>query len=293
MIGAMVTIVLLLQTSRHTSSGINKLADNVSSIAKPKKELLKSAKKTIWVRTVSPENDENPAYAKRFNEIMMLVDLEERKRQLDALFQEWTSRDAPAAAAFVLTVQDEDLRKESMLRVMQTWGTQDAKSALAWAKDAGFDTNYEREVAMSMACAQVANTNPAEAIRLALQYKFDESSVDLLEGLTARWAETDLSAASDWVIKQPAGEWRDKLIQSIALEGFDAAPDASTQLVLDQIPAGDDRDKAILSLVSKLAFNDSDKALAWVESFPEGTLRESALENLSLFQNRQRADKPF
>jgi hypothetical protein len=239
--------------------------------------------------SISPMS--RPAQAVEFDEIAKLTDDAQRRRLVDKLFQKWVLDDAPGAAGFVLTVENEDQRKEAMLSVMQTWGVQDAGAALTWAATAAFANDYEREVAMSMTCSQVARTDPAEALRLALQHKLDESADGLCEGLTARWAETDLPAARDWVFAQPAGAPRDRLIESLALVMFENSPAKASQLILDQIPAGEGQDKAILSLAGRLALQNPEQAQQWVATFPEGELRERAMNNLDAILNRQTEDE--
>lgn len=217
---------------------------------------------------------------------MKLDDQMKRERMLDKLFLKWVVRDAPGAAAFALKVEDEDIRKGAILRVMDTWSVQDAQGALSWARDAQFADHYEREVAMSMACTKVSRSDPQEAIRLAIEYKLDDGANGLMGGLTAQWAQNDVASAREWAIGQPPGEQRNSLIESIALVMFDNNPANAAQLILDQIPAGESRDKAVLSILSSLAIRNPEAAQAWAEAFPEGPLRASALEELDRIQNR-------
>ncbi len=235
---------------------------------------------------VLPSNRSERQFTEQFNEIMELGDPMRRHRMLDTLFQRWVVHDATAAAEFARTLADEDLRKGAIIRVMETWAVQDAAAALSWARDAQFASPHEREIAMSMTCTQVSLSDPQEAIRLALDYKLDASARGLLEGLTSRWAEMDFPAASSWVIAQPVGEQRDSLIENIALAMVDSSPVKAAQLVMDQIASGENRNKAILLILSGLAFREPDVAQAWASSFPPGPLRDRALEELNRVQNR-------
>ncbi|MBW8782591.1 MAG: hypothetical protein JF599_12010 [Verrucomicrobia bacterium] len=237
--------------------------------------------------TAATQKKPAPTPAEAFAAILNLDDSVQKTGLIDELLQDWATRDAPAAAHFILTIPDEDLRKKYMLHVMQVWGATDPTQALSWAKSAAFDNAYERQVAMSMACTQVARNDPRKAIALAIDYRLDENPNGLLEGLISRWATTDLPAACQWAVTQSAGQQRDNLIESIALTVFDTDPVKATQLVFEQIPAGEHQNKTILALLSRIAFQDPDMAPSWVAALSQGSLRDRAIEQLNNIQNRQ------
>ena len=234
-----------------------------------------------------PKMKPAPPPAEEFDAILGLNDSAEKKRLLDGFFSDWTSRDAAGAAGFVLTVGNEDLRKECILRVMQTWAAQAPKAALSWAQQAAFATPPEREMAMCMACTQVSRSDPQRALGLASDFHLDESAEGLVEGLTTRWAEDDLPAAREWAVSQPAGFLRDSLIESLALVLLADDPVEAARLVLSQTPAGEAQNKTIVDLVSQMALEKPDEAQRWVESFPQGPLRDRAWEQLARVRNQQ------
>lgn len=235
---------------------------------------------------VSPNRNIPAAYPKESKTILDLEEPAEKNLNLDDLSQ-WANRDAPGAASFVLTIGDEDLRKECMLRVIQTWAARDPRSALSWAESAAFENPREREIAMCMACSQLSWRDPQEALRLASEYQLDENAEGLVEGLATRWAESELLATRDWVISQPQGPMRDSLVESIALVVLEVDPAEAARLVLDQIPPGESQKKSILVLLSQMALQNIEAAQKWTDSFPDGPLRIRALETVKNIQNRQ------
>jgi hypothetical protein len=283
MAGAIIAVGLLLRNSRPDAPTVAEGDDLVAtdSLQLPIEET-SAATRIVSVTIPAHLTDED-----KFKTILALDDATERKRQLDELLDDWAVRDPARAGEFVLIIEAEELRKESMLRVMQTWGGNDAAAALVWAKDAPFENDYEREVAMSMACTQHAKTDAPEALRLALAYQFDENDHGLLEGLTSRWAEADFPAARDWVLSIPASDRRDRLIESIALVIFERDPVASSQFLVEHVLPGESLDKAVLALMYQMASRNPAWAQQWLEAFPESPLRDRAAADLKAFQNRQ------
>ncbi len=221
-----------------------------------------------------------------YAEIAIIEDDGRRRSMLDRTFQKWVQQDAAGSADFVLTLANEEQRKESMAHLMQAWATQEPSAALSWSAKASFDNDYERQVAMSIICAQVARTDPVEALKLALEHKLDESPDGPFEGLAARWAETDLEAANEWALSMPPGIKRDRVLGSVAWVMADQAPEQSTRLILDQIPAGEARTNALLAVIDRLALQDRERARRLTDTLPGGELRDRARKNLDAFASR-------
>ena len=148
-------------------------------------------------RTASAENSA-PTLAGEFAEICRLAG-GKRTRKLDELLADWTARAPVATAQFVLTIPDEDLRKECLLRVMRAWADVEPRAALAWVRGAAFANDREREIANCMACTQVAQADPEQALCLAADFDLENRTDGLIEGLTTRWAGDDLAAARRFV----------------------------------------------------------------------------------------------
>ena len=175
------------------------------------------------------------------------------------------------------------IREEMTRRAMQTWAMKDPAAALAWA--AKLPDRDESEVAMIQVCVQVAERDPASAIRLAMSQHLDEIPGDLLGNFTASWATRDLSGARDWVIGQPAGELHDKLMERIVFEYAKTDPSAAAQMVVDRMGSGESQVEAAISVLHQWALQDPQAATAWVGMFPAGTLRDRASQELADFQS--------
>jgi hypothetical protein len=192
---------------------------------------------------------------------------------------EWVIRDAPAAARFVVALDSQHPLREDVMRcLVKFWALHNAPAVLAWASQ--LPDPSERKFALSQACLQMSESDPPGAIQEAIKYRLHEADDGLLENLTAQWATEDLSAACDWVTRQPAGELRDRLMLHVALVWSKSDPAEAARLVLNQIPAGDNQNEAIISVVYQWALQDKEEAKAWVELFPEGVLRQRALNEI-------------
>lgn len=206
---------------------------------------------------------------------------------LDKLFQTWVSRDSPGAAAFVLGIEEEELRRKSLLRVAQNWAMQEPEDALKWVIGAEFETDYERKMAGCMVCTQVAREDPIEAIQLALDYGVNKEAEEILTNLTARWAELDAPAALKWAASQSAGKQRDDLVLGIATVVLNNDPVKAAKLVLQEIPPGEGQNEAVFAILRLWAFKDMAGAKAWAEVFPEGPIRNRAVAELDGIRNGQ------
>ena len=184
-----------------------------------------------------------------------------------------------AAAEEARVIAAPGLREEMTRRAVQAWAERDPAGALAWAGE--LPDRGESEISMMQVCAQVAESDPESAIRLAIGQHLDEAPGDLLGNLTAGWAARDLSGACEWVSDQAEGELRDKLMERIVFEYAKADPARAARLVTEQMRSGESQDEAAVSVLHQWARVDPDAARAWVEVFPDGDLRARVTRELA------------
>ncbi|MEO6475453.1 hypothetical protein [Luteolibacter sp.] len=183
------------------------------------------------------------------------------------------------AAEDAFAVEAPSLREELMRRAMQAWATTDPAAALAWASrlpDPG-----EADMAMLQVFLKASETDPATAIKLALDHHFDEKPGDLVGNLATEWADRDLPAASDWVNQQPAGEPRDALMERIIFIAAQTDPAAAARKVVEGMNPGERQTEAAIMVLHQWILRDFEAASAWVGLFPEGSLRDRARSELA------------
>jgi|GEM_PF-1287000 hypothetical protein len=166
------------------------------------------------------------------------------------------------------------------------WAREHPEQALAWL--AGAASDPRRHIVAEMVCVKVAESNPAEAVALAEKYAPDDTY--LLENLVFQWADRDEWAARTYALARPIGEERDRMLARVALKLAQQDPVEAARLVSQEVTPGDIQNEAAMSVVHQWALRNPDQALAWVQLFPEGDLRNRALtevENIIRFSRQQ------
>jgi len=94
------------------------------------------------------------------------------------------------------------------------------------------------------------------------------------------WAAIDLGAARDWIHQQPAGDRRDAFVARIIFVLSKQDPATAAHWVIDEIEPGPAQNESAISVLHQWALHDFSAAEIWVQSFPEGPLRERAISEL-------------
>lgn len=208
----------------------------------------------------------------------------EALHRVEATAGKRSGRDASTAGsaralAQAFTLGDRGERESRVRDLLSVWAARDADAALSWVS--ALENSADRRSARSTVCLSVAEGDPRRAVTLALAHGADEDDDrGLLECLTMQWCEKECEAVVDWARKQPQGEWRDRLLGRVSFVLSKPDPVAAAQLV-SGIEPGAVQDEAAISVLHQWALKDSSAALRWVEEFPEGSLRERALAEIS------------
>ena len=153
------------------------------------------------------------------------------------------------------------------------WARKNPHDALVWMLNA--PAGEKRDTVVEMACAQVAESDPARAVSLAEGYSGGCSN--LLENLVHQWAEQNEPAAYAYAISQPEGDERDRLLSRVAFTRSKENPIEAAKLVAEWISPGEVQHEAAISVLHQWALRDPNAALAWAQMFPDDGLRARAL----------------
>jgi hypothetical protein len=195
----------------------------------------------------------------------------------------FSSRQAVTNTA--ITTESAELEKYAALRAFREFAAKDPESALAAAIK--LPEGNERNQALAAVCFGLAQSNPADAVKMAKSLHLDEQPGAIMENLVQQWAGTDLPSALDWANSQPAGEQRDGLTTRIAYVMSQNDPNDAAQLVINQIPSGPIQDDAVISVLNQWGNQDMIAAAVWVKSFPESQLQQRAISELEGIENHQ------
>jgi len=213
------------------------------------------------------------------------ADASVRDHAVPQLLPALAQRDAVAAARVADLFVDSPLRPRILSVVARSWADHNRLHALAWAQ--GLSDANERETVLVEIFTRIAQSDPAEAVRLRQEFSRDEVDDPELSNLAQRWAESDLSAVLGWTDSLPPGPQRDQLTARAAFIQSQANPAEAAQLVLDRIPRGEAQTEALISVVHQWAQRDPVAASAWVERMPDALLRERATQELEAAKRAQ------
>jgi hypothetical protein len=138
----------------------------------------------------------------------------------------------------------------------------------------------ERNRALAAACFSLAQTNPADAVKLAQTLQLDQPPGAVMENLVQQWAMSDATSALAWAGQQPAGTLRDALMTRVAYAMSQTDPALAANLAINLIPPGTAQDEAVMMVVNQWGNQNLTAAAQWVGTFPDGPLQHRAVEEL-------------
>jgi len=147
----------------------------------------------------------------------------------------------------------------------------------------------KRDEALEKVCYGVAQNDPAAALDLAQRLQLDQRPGDLMGNIVQQWAGGDLASAYDWVSQQPSGEQHDNLLARIAYIYAQSNPADAANLVMQEMDSGGTQIEAAMMVLHQWGLRDLAAATRWVETFPDGPLRERAVKELEGIQSYQQA----
>jgi len=160
---------------------------------------------------------------------------------------------------------------------IRDWVTQNRDASLAWVSNAA--AGPMRDDVSELVCIQLGQTNPPQALALAERLG-GSHEMSVMENVTQLWAEQDQQAAYSWAVSRPPGQQRDLLLGRIAFVESKSSPEEAAKLVALEISAGAAQNEAAMSVLNQWAAKDANAALSWAQSFPEGNLRDRAINEV-------------
>lgn len=232
-------------------------------------------------------DDDTPTLIHRTEQLVLglraaLADTNPTRREQTALelLRVLVTEDPVRAAQLVAALELGPTRVAMLRCIAQQWTAIDSAAAIAWAAELELGT--ERVQALIDVCFGIAESNVPAAVMLAERFNLG-GCYGTLENLVQRWADADLPAATNWVRDQPAGEQRDLALARLANRQAQEEPAKAVALILEYMSPGPAQSEAALSVLHQWARRDHAAASAWVARFPEGPLRDQALEELAGF----------
>jgi len=194
------------------------------------------------------------------------------------LVDRWAQRDPMAAAAWVSRLGESPPSRAMVKQVAVAWANTDLTAAASWLR--ALPEGEGRQIATIGLAYEAARTEPLTALDLAVALPPTRERDDLLVHAVSQWAGVDASVAADWTLKVPDPILRQRLVASVAIALAGQDPVAAVALAVNGLAAGDEQDRAAVSIVQRWAQQSPQTAASWVAQFPEIPSRDPAMQNL-------------
>ncbi|HEV2453793.1 MAG TPA: hypothetical protein VGY98_06005, partial [Verrucomicrobiae bacterium] len=93
-----------------------------------------------------------------------------------------------------------------LLRELRAWAATNTEAALAVVLK--LPTGNDRDKELAAVCFGLAQSDPADAVKLAQAFHLDQQAGAVIENLTQQWAQSDVTSALTWAVNQPPGDAR-------------------------------------------------------------------------------------
>lgn len=207
-----------------------------------------------------------------------LPDKPEIRELMVALVRQWAESDAPSAARWAEGLPVGGVRQESLNGVAIVWANQDLDGAIQWATRQ--PEGDERNEVLRGGAYEAARSEPLLALDIAVELPTSPENNALIQHAAMQWASESPEEAARWAGEMPDEALRERLLSQIATVWSDKDPVAAAALTVSGIAPGRAQDDAVIGIVQRWVQIDPETATAWVESFPEGALHETAVENI-------------
>lgn len=188
--------------------------------------------------------------------------------------------DPEVASGFAASLENGSTREIALHRVAQTWAGRDPQAAGRWANS--LRNQEERGMLLNGIFSEVAQADPAKAIQMAETYDMLSFSPGMTANLVQQWATRDYDSALHWAEAQTPGAAREEIFARLAVIRCATSPEEAASLISDLVSTGGAQEEAAITIVSKWATTDPEAAKAWASSFEAGTLRDRALNEITL-----------
>lgn len=180
-------------------------------------------------------------------------------------------------AAWAATLPVSNNRRFALETAALAWGDSDPAAAARWARTLANDA--DRASALTDIAGEAVRSEPQFALELARSLP-EAARDELVPRATMEWAAHDPATAADWARRITGESLRAKVLAGIATVWSDQDPVGGANLAAKELPAGRLQADAVVSIVQRWAQRSPADAAGWVLQFPEGDLRDTAMDTL-------------
>jgi hypothetical protein len=191
----------------------------------------------------------------------------------------WVQSDPGSAAKWASALPADANRRFALEAIAIAWGTRDPDAAARWAE--GFSDEVERTEALTAIASEAVREDPLLAIELAGSLP-DAAMGEIIPRAAMEWAAQDSAAAMEWARQISGLSLRVSVLAGIATVWSEQDPASAAAMAVEELPAGRLQADTIVSIVQRWSQRAPADASAWVDQFPEGDLRDAAMESIAV-----------
>ena len=219
-----------------------------------------------------------PAAVKELQELQTQDPTETGRDLRLRLLQKWGASDIRSAADWTAQMPAGSDREEAITTMAGEWSGQNFSDAAAWA--GSLSDPAEKQSALASVADAAVYTNPKAALTLACTLDSSSARDEVIMRAAGVWASTAPDDAVAWAKQIPDETLRAQAIASIAIYWGNTDPVAAGTLAVNSLPAGPVQNMAVIAVVQRWRQTDVAGVTDWVNQFPEGSLRQTAMAML-------------
>jgi hypothetical protein len=196
----------------------------------------------------------------------------------EAPIRSWARENPSAAATWAAQQADPVVRQEALNQVALAWAESDVTKAIAWAAQLPAD-EIQSDILVNLGY-EAARKDPRQALDLTGLMSPSRNRDDLVIHAVSQWADLDALAATEWACTIPELTLRERVLASITTAVADQNPEAAVMLITEALWPGASQNQAAIATVQRWSQQDPQGAKDWVQQFPAGELKDTALLSL-------------
>jgi hypothetical protein len=195
------------------------------------------------------------------------------------LVRRWAENDGHAAAAWVEQLPEGPMREDALSGVAIEWANTGLEDATTWASQ--LPDPAEQDSALLAVANEAIRSQPVEALDIAVELPQDAQRDELIRHAAMEWGSQDGKSAADWARQITDVPMRDQTLSAIATAWSETDPLSAATLAVQDISEGRSQSDAVIGIIQRWAQQQPEQAAAWVEQFPAGELKQTAIANLA------------
>lgn len=254
---------------------LGKALSNLESAEPEEQSLLLSRTTDAW-----PLNGLHEA----MTSLLTLKDRPAASMLATSMLSRWASQSPGDAAMWAESLPPGDPRIQAFQQVALAWSAKEFWESWNWAVDLPNDA--AKNAAILSLAYELSRIDPQGAFEKSAILPEGPERSRLVEHAVANWAYTAPIEALRQVREIGNPELRNSALGSLAISWSETDPHSAATLVADAMEPGPAQDRAVASIVQRWAQQDPDAASAWIDTFPEGPLKEISISHITSQSDR-------